>query len=127
MVITPGAALDWPSIEVSRLFEPVSDERALGRASRWRRAPRAIALAGLGAAASGCVYAPAACLSNLEEGEIVITEIRGPQDPDDTRGQWFELFNATDRRLDLAGLRGTMRPLEGSPVDGELELVFIVR
>jgi len=108
------------------LFEPVCDEHALRRASRWRRAARAIALVG-GAGASGCVHEPLPCLSDLEAGELVITELRGPQDPDDTRGQWIELFNATDRELDLAGLRGTIRPLDGSPVDGDLSLTFLVR
>lgn len=109
------------------MLEPVCDEHALRRASRWRRAPRAIALVGWAAVAGGCVHEPLPCVSEIEPGDVVITEIRGPQDPDDSRGQWFELYNATDHRVDLAGLRGTIRPLKGSPVDGELELTFIVR
>lgn len=109
------------------MFEPVCDDPPLRRASRWLRAAGAIALVGGGAGASGCVHEPQPCLLALEEGDVVITEIRGPQDPDDTRGQWLELFNATDRTLDLRGLRGTIRPLDGSPVDGELTLTFLVR
>jgi hypothetical protein len=111
------------------LFVPVRfDDPAVSRASRRRRAPWAIALAGcVGAGASGCVQEPLPCLVKLEEGDVVITEIRGPQDGRDTRGEWFELHNATDERLDLYGLRGFLRPLEGSAVDGELALTFLVR
>lgn len=112
------------------MFEPVCEEHALRCASRWRRAPRAIALAGValvGATASGCVQESLPCLLRLEEGDVVITEIRGPQTGRDTRGEWFELHNATDEPLDLAGLRGFLRPLEGSAVDGDLALTFLVR
>ncbi|MEM6293798.1 MAG: lamin tail domain-containing protein [Myxococcota bacterium] len=42
---------------------------------------------------------------DVDEGDLVITEIRGPQDGADTRGQWFEVYNATDRDIDLRGLR----------------------
>jgi hypothetical protein len=108
------------------VLEPVCVD-SLRRCASLRRTQGP--LAGLAAALvlGGCVRDPVPCDLDVEEGELVVTEIRGPQDPDDTRGQWFELWNATDRRLDLAGLRGTIRPLDGSPVDGELDLVFIVR
>jgi hypothetical protein len=111
---------------VSRLFELVCDDSS-SRTSRWLRAWRSIVLLAGFAWASGCVREPLPCLIDLDEGELVITEIRGPQDSTDTRGQWIELFNATDRALDLAGLRGSIRPLDGSPVDGELTLTFLVR
>lgn len=77
--------------------------------------------------ASGCVREPLPCRLELEEGDVVITELRGPQDGRDTRGEWFELHNTTDEPLDLEGLRGFLRPLEGSAVDGEVALTFLVR
>jgi hypothetical protein len=110
------------------LLEPVRDEPCLRRASRWSRAAGAIALAGAVVSAGGCVQDPLPCQLRLEEGDVVITEIRGPQaDGLDTRGEWFELHNTTDERIDLEGLRGTLRPLEGSAVAGELALTFLVR
>lgn len=111
------------------MFEPVLfDEPAHRCASRWLRASRAIALAtlvGVGAGASGCVQEPLPCLLELERGDLVITELRGPQDG--SRGNWIELYNASGEDLDLQGLRGTMRSLEGSDIDGGLELPFLVR
>ena len=44
----------------------------------------------------------------------MVTEIRGPQDGPDTRGEWFELYNTTDEVLDLRGLRGVLTNLRGS-------------
>jgi hypothetical protein len=137
VVPTPDATLDW----TAQLFEPVRDARPWRpsklrapsdtdvpwRASPRARAPRVLALLAWLSTAGGCVNEPLPCLIDVGEGELVITEIRGPQRPDDTRGQWFELFNATDRRLDLAGLRGTIRPLDGGAVDGKLALTFMVR
>lgn len=75
--------------------------------------------------ASGCVLDPLPCVIELDEGDLVVTEIRGPQDG--TRGEWIELYNASGEEVDLRGLRGTLQPLEGSAVDGEVELTFLVR
>jgi hypothetical protein len=107
------------------LIELVCEQPSQRRASLRPRAWGFVALLGCLAAASGCALEPLPCLIELSEGDLVITEIRGPQEG--TRGEWIELFNASDARLELEGLRGTLRPLEGSAVEGELELTFLVR
>jgi hypothetical protein len=107
------------------LFELVRDDGLHRRASPRLCALGSIALCGFATAASGCLHEPLPCLLALEEGQLVITEIRGPQEG--TRGEWIELYNASGEPLDLRGLRGTLRPLEGSAVDDELELTFLVR
>lgn len=68
---------------------------------------------------------PDACLLDLSPGDLVLTEIRGPQEG--TWGEWFELYNASGRELDLQGLRGTLERLKGSEVDGEAAVTFLVR
>ena len=50
---------------------------------------------------------------DIAEGELVITELRGPQDGDDSFGEWIELFNASDSDVDLFGLRIDIVPLDG--------------
>ncbi|MCX4245249.1 lamin tail domain-containing protein [Paraliomyxa miuraensis] len=107
------------------MFELVRELHPVRRARPWLRTVAAIALLGSAMTASGCAREPAECLADLQEGDLVLTEIRGPQDG--SRGEWFELYNATDRTLDLYGLRGTMRPLKGSEVDGDVALTFLVR
>lgn len=79
-------------------------------------------LALMGLAVGGCTREPLPCQLELDEGDLVITEIRGPQEGADTRGEWFEIFNATDETLDLRGLRGELVNLKGS-----IELGFLVR
>lgn len=110
------------------MFELVCDGLTYRRASPLLRAWGSIALLGSAMLVGGCLREPTECLIDLNEGDLVVTEIRGPQSSsDDSRGQWFELYNTTDHALDLMGLRGALRPLRGSPVDGELELTFMVR
>lgn len=110
------------------MFELVCDGLTHRRASPRLRARGSIALTLLATTlASGCMREPAPCLIELQEGDLVITEIRGPQDGMDTRGEWFELYNATDETLELQGLRGTLERLEGSAVDGQVGLTFLVR
>lgn len=41
----------------------------------------------------------------VENDELVITEIRGPQSELDTYGQWIELHNRSTSSLNLAGIR----------------------
>lgn len=107
------------------MFEPDCDDACDRRASRRLRAPGSFALAAWAAMASGCAYEPLPCRLALGEGDLVITEIRGPQEG--TRGEWIELYNASGDDIDLRGLRGTLRPLAGSAVDGERALEFLVR
>jgi hypothetical protein len=109
------------------LFEPVLHEHFPRCASLRHRAWGSIALFGWLAGTSGCTHEPLPCLLELEDGDLVITEIRGPQTGESSRGEWIELYNASGEPLDLRGLRGTLEPLEGSAVDGEAELTFLVR
>jgi len=76
-------------------------------------------------APASCLRAPEPCVADLDEGDVVITEIRGPQDG--TWGEWIELYNASGRALDLRGMRGTLERLKGSDIDGEAELTFLIR
>jgi hypothetical protein len=50
----------------------------------------------------------------LQPGDLVVTELRGPQSGADANGQWLELFNATGEPIDLRGLRLTIQLLSGS-------------
>ncbi len=60
---------------------------------------------------------------DVDEGDLVITEIRGPQTGGDTRGQWFEVYNATDRTVDLRGLRVNFYDLQGARQPGDRVIV----
>ncbi|MCH9683204.1 MAG: lamin tail domain-containing protein [Deltaproteobacteria bacterium] len=104
------------------MFEPVFD----GRPNR-RTPPRLCAWASLtllstALAGGGCIGEALPCALQLNPGDLVITEVRGPQDSTDadgnllgnTRGEWFELHNTTDDTIDLAGLRMEMINLRGS-------------
>lgn len=51
---------------------------------------------------------------DVQAGELVLTELRGPQSGADTYGQWIELFNATDAALELRGLQIAFTPGDGS-------------
>lgn len=76
-------------------------------------------------ASAGCSRPPLGeFCPDVSEGELVITEIRGPQTGGDNRGQWFEVYNATDRVLDLRGLRIEFYNLQGAlPPPGRPVLV----
>ena len=66
-------------------------------------------------AAAACVRDPLDRLCpDHAPGDLVVTEIRGPQTGADSYGQWIELYNATDRPIDLAGVSLTLRRLDGS-------------
>lgn len=74
----------------------------------------------LGAAA--CVREPAEEICPpVEAGELVVTEVRGPQ-MDDSPPEWIEIYNAASTTTDLEGLRVRfLRP------DGSDEVSVIVR
>ena len=49
----------------------------------------------------GCARDPVdAVCPQLTAGDLVLTEVRGPQNPEDTDGPWIELFNATNDSID---------------------------
>jgi hypothetical protein len=72
-----------------------------------------IQLAGL--LVSSCAREPLeAICPDLGEGDLVVTEVRGPQRPEDLLGDWVELYNASGQTIDLAGTRIRFRRKDGS-------------
>lgn len=49
----------------------------------------------------------------VENGELVISEIRGPQSEVDTYGDWIELYNRGASSLNIAGIKLRMFNLQG--------------
>lgn len=67
---------------------------------------------------SGCAREPEPLVCpDAEEGELVISEVRGAQSSTDTWGQWVELYNASGSDIDIHGLRVTFVPGDGSEPD----------
>jgi hypothetical protein len=63
--------------------------------------------------AAGCVREPATSeCPDLATGDLVITEIRGPQN--DPLGAWIELYNASGASIDLQGTKVRFRKRDGS-------------
>jgi hypothetical protein len=70
---------------------------------------------GLLALAVGCVRDPVAAeCPDLAPGELVVTELRGPQDPEDALGVWVEVYNASGGTVDLLGTKVRFRRKDGS-------------
>jgi hypothetical protein len=65
-------------------------------------------------AMTACVRDPVEPLCpELDKGELVVTEIRGEQG-EGQPGPWIELYNASDREIDLQGLKIRFRRRDGS-------------
>jgi hypothetical protein len=63
----------------------------------------------------GCVRDPAAAeCPTVSAGDLVVTELRGPQNPEDLDGPWIELFNRSSASLDLEGTKIRFRRKDGS-------------
>ena len=74
-------------------------------------------------AASGCVRDEESRICpDVAEGDLVVTEIGGPQSGEETLAPFFEIYNATSRTIDLEGLRFRLRKLDGNEAG-----TFIVR
>lgn len=73
-----------------------------------------LSAAALASASLGCAREPIGSCPATSPGELVVTELRGDQDPDDDLGQWVELYNASTGSLDLEGVRLRFRRLDGS-------------
>ncbi len=82
---------------------------------------RAAALASASIAAACAVEPLPQVCPELAEGELVITEIRGPQQESDSLPQWIEIANVSGRELELRGLQVVLSYLDGS---GEHVLVL---
>jgi hypothetical protein len=61
---------------------------------------------------AACTRDPIDTCAPIEVGELVVTEVRG--DADAANGSWVELFNASGRTLDLAGVKIRFRLADGS-------------
>lgn len=72
--------------------------------------PLLVALCGV-----GCVHDPLeiSC-PELGPGDLVVTEIHGPQSGEDRYGEWIEVFNSSDKTVDLSGLAVRLIKLDGS-------------
>ena len=65
---------------------------------------------------AGCSHEPLdiSC-PDVSEGDLVVTEIHGPQSGDvDQYGEWVEIYNATERSIDITGLSVSFTKLDGS-------------
>jgi len=49
----------------------------------------------------------------VENGQLVISELRGPQSEVDTYGQWIELHNRSTNSLNIAGITLQMYDIQG--------------
>jgi len=75
-------------------------------------------------APAACVREPArAVCPKIAAGDLVVTEIRGPQTREDAGGSWVELYNASGITIDLIGLRVRFRQLTDSKNGGTPILV----
>jgi hypothetical protein len=81
-----------------------------------------IGFAVVAALAAACTRDPttAEC-PDIDEGDLVVTEIQGPQ-TDATQPVWIELYNTTSGSIDLEGTRIRFRRMDGST-----EVPIIVR
>lgn len=90
----------------------------VGAVHRRRKAGWVVAVAWL---VSGCVRdaEPLVC-DGMLEGDLVVTEIRGPQSGADSRGQWIELFNTSGRPIDIEGVVIDYKELDGGGTRGPI-------
>jgi hypothetical protein len=67
------------------------------------------------ALAAGCARDPVEhkC-PDVEIGDLVVTEFRGQQSPDDGSPTWVELYNASTSSIDLEGMKVRFRKKDGS-------------
>ena len=67
------------------------------------------------ALAAGCARDPVEnqC-PDVSPGDLVVTEFRGPQSPDDGSPAWVELYNASSGSIDLQGTKLRFRKKDGS-------------
>lgn len=53
---------------------------------------------------------------DLAVGDLVVTELRGPQSGEDIYGEWVEIFNGSSRSIPMRGVFVTFVKLDGSSV-----------
>jgi hypothetical protein len=70
----------------------------------------------------GCIREPLPDICpSVEVGELVISELRGPQDGDDSFGDYIEVYNASGKTVDLLGMTVRLRSAGGD------EREFLIR
>jgi hypothetical protein len=68
-------------------------------------------------AAAACTRDPAdAVCPDISKGDLVITEIGGPQTGMEALKPWIELYNASGATIDLSGIRIRFRRLTGDEI-----------
>ena len=74
-----------------------------------------LAACSLSALSAGCSHEPLdiPCPA-VSAGELVVTEVHGPQTGEDQYGEWVEVYNASSRTIDLSGLSVSFTKLDGS-------------
>lgn len=95
-----------------------SDHIRLQRGERDLRYDTAVRLAGLfvfSLVASGCTRDPAeAVCPDVAEGDLVVTEIGGPQMGNELLNEFVEIYNASGASVDLLGIKVRFRRRDGS-------------
>lgn len=91
------------------------DSLHLGQVLRDGIALAFLAVCSLSGLSTGCSHDPLdiPCPA-VSEGELVVTEIHGPQSGEDQYGEWVEVYNGTGRTIDLSGLAVRFIKLDGS-------------
>jgi len=93
----------------------VSRPRQPGLDLRYDRAVRLAGLFVFSLIAMGCTRDPAeAVCPEIAEGDLVITEIGGPQTGNDLLREFVEIYNATGQTIDLLGIKVRFRRRDGS-------------
>ena len=74
-----------------------------------------LAACSLGGLSAGCSHEPLdiPCPA-VSAGELVVTEVHGPQTGEDRYGEWVEIYNASNRTIDLSGLSVSFTKHDGS-------------
>jgi len=64
---------------------------------------------------SGCSQSPLDIVCPaVSKGDLVVTEIHGPQSGLDTYGEWIEIYNGSSATIDFSGLSVSLQKLDGS-------------
>ena len=103
--------LDADETQLTRHAPGYRDERDL----RYDTVVRLAALFVISLLAGGCTRDPAeAVCPEISEGDLVVTEIGGPQTGTESLREFVEIYNASGRAVDLYGVKVRFRRRDGS-------------
>jgi hypothetical protein len=109
-------------VTAARVSCPILTEVSGPHPADSRRGARATALGLWLIGSLGCIREPLPDICpSVEVGELVISELRGPQAGDDSFGHYIEVYNLAGKTIDLQGLSVRLRSSGGE------ELLFFVR